>query len=235
MKSFVEFDGRKIEYNLTRKNVKNINLRIKKNGSVEVSANYYVPVSDIEAFILRNGRKISDTLSRFGELDSEKISLTSGDRVTLLGKGCKLNVVKSKRNSYSFSGGVLTLCVKEPENYECRKSVFNTLLLDISERVFPSLIREEYAKFSKYCPSVPELRIRNMKSQWGNCRAERNIITLNSRLAQFDTQVIRFVVLHEYCHFIEQNHSPAFYSELAKVMPDWKKYDSFLKKQANAF
>lgn len=235
MKSFVEFCGHKIEYSLTRKNVKNINLRIKPNGSVEVSANYNVPLRDIEAFIIQNGQKILNALNRFCEIAAGRISLADGETVTLLGAEYKLHIVRSKRNSYSLCGGVLTLCVREPDDFECRKSVYNTLLLDASKRVFPKLIREEYPKFIKYCPSVPELRIRNMKSQWGNCRAKSNIITLNSRLVQYDVRVIRFVVLHEYCHFIEQNHSSAFYSELSAVMPEWKKYDSFLKKQLNPF
>ena len=46
---------RTVEYELTRKNVKNINLRIKADGSVHVSANKYVTVSTIEDFIIHKG------------------------------------------------------------------------------------------------------------------------------------------------------------------------------------
>ena len=39
MKRIIELDGRSIEYDLERKNVKNLNLRIKADQSVYVSAN----------------------------------------------------------------------------------------------------------------------------------------------------------------------------------------------------
>ena len=49
--NYVIFDNEKIEYNLTRKNVKNINLRIYPNGKVNVSAPKYVGIDVINAFV----------------------------------------------------------------------------------------------------------------------------------------------------------------------------------------
>ena len=42
MKRMIELNGRVIEYDLERKNVKNLNLRIKADQSVYVSANHTV-------------------------------------------------------------------------------------------------------------------------------------------------------------------------------------------------
>ena len=33
---------------------------------------------------------------------------------------------------------------------------------------------------------------------------------------------IEYVVWHELTHFLHQDHSPAFYAALAKVIPDWR-------------
>ena len=38
-----------------------------------------------------------------------------------------------------------------------------------------------------------------------------------------------YVVVHEYCHFLQPNHSPAFWAEVAKLMPDWKARRDLLK------
>ncbi len=51
MKRTVSFDGNTISYDLIYKNVKNINLRIKTDGSVTVSANPFVSIGVIEGFI----------------------------------------------------------------------------------------------------------------------------------------------------------------------------------------
>ena len=48
----LNFGGRKVPYVLVRKNVKNINARIKDDGIVYVSANPFVPKAQVEAFLL---------------------------------------------------------------------------------------------------------------------------------------------------------------------------------------
>ena len=51
MKKQIVLGSEKISYELERKNVKNINLRIKTNGKIYVSANRYVPQKAIDKFI----------------------------------------------------------------------------------------------------------------------------------------------------------------------------------------
>ena len=38
-----------------------------------------------------------------------------------------------------------------------------------------------------------------------------------------------YVVVHEYCHFLQPNHSPAFWAEVEKLLPDWKERRALLK------
>ena len=47
----VPFEGIEIEYELTRKNVKYINLRVNKYGKVIVSAGKHVPFEAIDEFV----------------------------------------------------------------------------------------------------------------------------------------------------------------------------------------
>ena len=235
MNSFIEINGNIIEYNLVRKNVKNINMRVKPNRVVSVSAGFGVPASQIENALIENADKIFKAFDRLEKIGKSSITFENGSTVLLLGREYTLEIEKAKSNSYYVGGKTILLKLRNPDNLELRKRVFLFLLTDISRRVFPEIVEEEYPKFQKYCPNLPELKIRNMKSQWGNCRAQSKVITLNCRLAQYDKEVIRFVVLHEYCHFIVQSHSDSFYKELTAVMPQWKKYDSILKNQLNQF
>ena len=59
----IEFNERKIEYSLIRKNVKNINLRIKRDGLVVVSASPIVPKGIIDSFVSDNAEKIYPPLT----------------------------------------------------------------------------------------------------------------------------------------------------------------------------
>ncbi|MFR2043765.1 MAG: hypothetical protein ACLS4A_13070 [Oscillospiraceae bacterium] len=48
----IQIDEKPLIYSLERKDVKNINLHVRKNGSVYVSANMAVPAEKIDAFLV---------------------------------------------------------------------------------------------------------------------------------------------------------------------------------------
>ena len=58
-------NGMTIRYNLQLKNVKNINLRIKSDGSINVSANRRVPQKVIEEFIISKSDFILKALEKY--------------------------------------------------------------------------------------------------------------------------------------------------------------------------
>jgi len=82
-------------------------------------------------------------------------------------------------------------------------------------------------RFAVLLPAIPWLeaappwRVRTMRSRWGSCSA-RGVLTLNARLLQAPVRCIDFVILHEICHLRQLNHSPAFYAELAALLPAWE-------------
>ena len=63
-----------IEYILTRKNVKNINLRVKADGKVYVSANRFVPKRVIDEFVNSKKEFILNALAGYKE-KAEKTSV----------------------------------------------------------------------------------------------------------------------------------------------------------------
>lgn len=61
----IKFNGTIIQYNLQYKNVKNINMRIKPDGSINVSANKCVPLTAIDDFALSKADFIIRALERY--------------------------------------------------------------------------------------------------------------------------------------------------------------------------
>lgn len=51
----IQIEGSPLAYSLERKNVKNLNLHVRKDGSVYVSANVIVPEDKIDAFLISKG------------------------------------------------------------------------------------------------------------------------------------------------------------------------------------
>lgn len=77
--------------------------------------------------------------------------------------------------------------------------------------------------------TVPVLRFRETKSRWGSCSAT-GIITLNWRLIQAPTAVMRYVIIHELSHRVHLNHSPRFWQLVEKYDPAYRLHRGWLKR-----
>ena len=86
-----------------------------------------------------------------------------------------------------------------------------------------------YPYFEEKGIKYPEIKFKKMISQWGNCRKEKGILTFNKNLIYAPFECIRYVVLHEFTHFLEPNHSDKFYKELEKVCSNYKELRKRLK------
>lgn len=60
-----------------------------------------------------------------------------------------------------------------------------------------------------------------MKKQWGSC-SPQGILSLNPHLVKAPRECVDYVILHEFCHIKEHNHSKKFYTLLHQHMPEWE-------------
>ena len=74
--------------------------------------------------------------------------------------------------------------------------------------------------------------IRAQRSRWGSCCKHKDGVynlNFNCLLALVPPEVLDYVVVHELCHRKELNHSPRFWNEVARVMPDYAARRKWLK------
>ena len=72
------------------------------------------------------------------------------------------------------------------------------------------------------------ITIRNQRSRWGSCSGKGNL-NFNCLLMLTPDHVIDYVVVHELCHRLEMNHSPAFWAQVERVLPDYRKSREWLR------
>lgn len=229
------YAGAPLRYLLEQKPVKNLNLRIRRDGSVFVSAHPAISVERIDAFVAGKGGYIRSAQKRFQEMAQyapKPKQYVSGETFYLLGRGVRLSVEKDVRDAISNDGVYLHLQTKDPDDFSKKQRLVTAYLDEQCHAVFSEILSEIYPTFQKYGISMPALRIRSMETRWGSCLAQKGIITLNKRLLEAPRHCIEYVVMHELCHFLHPDHSKRFYAFLTTLMPDWRERKSILDQNA---
>jgi len=99
-------------------------------------------------------------------------------------------------------------------------------LADVALRVLPERCRY-FAGIMGV--SYGRITIRNQKTRWGSCSSRGNL-NFNCLLMLAPPEVRDYVVVHELAHRKEMNHSPRFWKEVEKVLPDYRQRLLWLKK-----
>jgi len=73
-----------------------------------------------------------------------------------------------------------------------------------------------------------DIRVKAMKTRWGSCGPQGDL-NINWLLALAPETVLEYVVVHELCHIRERNHSPAFWSLVARHLPGYAEERRWLK------
>lgn len=235
-------------YILIRKNVKNINLHVKSDGSVVVSAHPCVPKKQIDEFVYSKIPFIQKARASM-EQDRENVKVqqfATGEQIPYLGGSLVLQVEKADRRHIPEwieevqEGSIIRFSRNDRgEAVFCKDSrlymyTADDSSIDYKQQLYDSwqkiqagilceqLSRQYYPVFEKLGVVYPQIRIRKMSSRWGSCIPGKHKVTFNSQLLEKPLESIEYVVVHEFSHFIHPNHSKAFYHFVEQILPDWK-------------
>ena len=229
----IELCGQSVNYDLQRKKVKNINLRIRSDGSISVSANERVPMKVIEEFLLSHQEYIIRVLDRYKDREdavSSVVDYNDGEMVSVLGKSYAVEVRAGNENSAVLSDKSLILTVVDTSNTELKKATAEKLMRDICRKIVTEICDRVYPEFKELTGEYPVVKFRKMRTKWGVCRPTRGEITFSYMLSAAPVDCIEYVVYHEFCHFAHPDHSKNFYSKLSGFLPNWRE----LKKKLEA-
>ena len=189
-------------YDVHRKKVKNINLRINQNMEVYISAPLNLHSSYIENFI--RSKEVHNLIGREYVL---KVRIGNINRISL----------NKETNEI--------LLVTDSENVENRKKIMDKWYFDCARKLFPDVV-DKWLKILG--ESIEHLSIKPMKTRWGSCNYNKKYINLNTELIKRTPFEIEYVVLHELTHLKYPNHGKGFYNYIENYMPNYKKAEKML-------
>ncbi|MBR2353043.1 MAG: M48 family metallopeptidase [Clostridia bacterium] len=219
----VEIDGEDVEYELTYKQVKNLNLRIRSDGCVTVSAPCSVPLDRIDEFVAAQGDMIKRARERIERsVPRREFYLGEGGRIPIFGREREITVTKGSRIEATLYVERLALTVPDPTSEEQIRAAIRRELSRLSEKSMPVVLEEAAKRFYEYSIPKPRLSYRCMVGKWGSCLASEAQITFNKFLICTPPECMEYVATHELAHLLVPNHSPVFHGLMDELMPDWR-------------
>ena len=222
------FQIEEIPVEVTWKTVRNLNLRISRDGVLRASVPRRTVVSAVEKILSQNLPWMRRALARSKHRSMpEKPEAVEGAEVTFFGYVYTLHILEGKAAELHLSenGAVLTVPTgaSQPERTACLKEGSRKLLQEAVAAHLP-YVESQTGLFSS------SWHIRDMKSLWGSCNVKTRRICLNLRLVQKPLKCLDAVIAHELVHTRVRNHGRDFYAMLDAVWPAWREAEAVLRK-----
>lgn len=223
--------NRSLFFYLTRKKVKNINLKITADALVQVSAPAKTSLEFIKSWLISKENWLFKNLNKvtLNQQVANQHSKISANTILLLGVPKSLQIVAAPKVQLQVQEDNIVL--KLPENKlathpqflarELRKFAYQTFQQLLDE--FEPLLREHQLPY-------PNLKVRKMRARWGSCHLFSQTITLNTSLIHAPSECIRYVLCHEFAHLKHFHHRQPFYNFLSQLYPNWREQRNILNR-----
>lgn len=107
----------------------------------------------------------------------------------------------------------------------CQKALQGWLRQQAIAHLTPWL-RQVSQEFALPCNRIS---VRGQKTRWASCSSQQNI-SLNYKLLFLPPELVRYVFIHELCHILQMDHSPAFWALVQEREPNYAQLDTDLRR-----
>ena len=207
-----------VRYCLQRKRVKNINLRIKSDGTVYISAGMRVPIRVIEGVILERSQWIIHYTS-----EQRKKNEVRKDQLFLWGEALEIVCYlcpQGEKECCIVADGKAVFRMNHPDDNDRRQALWLDRLREEAQKVFVPLYEQWSERFlMKYGAKKQRLTIKPMTSRWGSRSQKTERIALNLYLAEKPREYLEYTIVHELCHLLRMDHSRQFHQLVEENLP----------------
>lgn len=207
---------------IRRSQRKTIALIIREDGSLEVRAPLRMTDAQIMEFVQSKQAWVNQRQTAVRSAVPAHAYL-AGEEFLFLGTKYPLRYVEKQRIMVQFSGKSIDLRIKGQS--DAAEWIEGWYRLQARE-----YLTDRLAHYSQVWGfSYKNLRINGAGTRWGSCNAQRKSLNFTWRLMMAPPEIVDYVVVHELCHLKHPNHSPEFWKEVERILPDYKRRRKWLK------
>lgn len=235
-------DGLEIPVSVVRKRVKNLNLRVRADGTVTLSIPQHLPLARAREFLDRKGNWIAERVRRNIERrPSPDLAGELPDRIPLWGKLVPRDSIHANSGQAVGGQGAGGRAIPgqaasdrdasgqgAPGQTTIDQAALDELYRTEVLRALPDVVERMEARVGVH---AARWSVRVMKTRWGSCTPKTGAIRINARLAAYPPECLEFVVAHELVHLLEPSHNTRFHALLDEFCPDNRGIARRLKQQ----
>ena len=212
------------EYEIKRKGIRSIRLRLVSKNSFQISCPSLTPNFLIQKFIKNN----SDWIISHSSKITTKKSILRLKTIKILDKIYEIQWIKTQRDSViidEFEQKIYSNMAVFSDSHA--KKVLESKLRPLALK----LIKKELTNLSKiFNFKYDKVTVRNQSSRYGSCSGHGNL-SFNWQIIFFPYLQFQHILLHELTHLDIKNHSSKFWSQLTTYDPKCKYHNLWLKKE----
>lgn len=204
-------------------------------GQVEIVVPMDLPLCDIEDVLYQKRAWIREKIRlHAGAMPTKEKEYVSGEAFTYLGKNYRLKILPDGLGEVKLRAGYLELGMVNGFPVSKRDDFIKKQISLWFKRHAEKRLRDKVKRLSTSLGlDVKSVSIQDYKSRWGSCSAEGDI-SFNWRIIMAPHSIVDYVVAHEICHLIEHNHSPKFWKQVERLIPDYKKRKEWLRENSGS-
>lgn len=223
-----ERQGGQTPYTLRRGGVKRVNLRVRADGDVVVSAPTRARLSDVDAFVASKEDWIRSQRERQDAARCREASRwQDGGKVRFLDEVLAVRVVREAPAPGARRAGdeLQLLLPPTDEDTGLARDLGRSWLARALSSELPTRFPPLEERLGVACSGW---RVRYMRSRWGSCNVRTSVITINAELASLPSTCLDSVIAHELCHLLEPSHNQRFHDLLDSAYPSWREARAIL-------
>jgi predicted metal-dependent hydrolase len=202
-------------------------IKIQK-GKVFVMVPERLSMTVIEYLVTEKTRWIKEKLALQKAVFAIKPKeFVSGEAFSYLGKHHPLKIESGLYPAIKLHQDELVVSVRDKaaDNTKAIKQ----LLIKWYKQQAEAELRQKTESYSRIIGVNPSsVIIKSFKSRWGSCKTTGGI-QYNWKIIIAPDSVINYVVIHELCHILHHNHSPAFWKAVERYCHDYRDCGAWLK------
>lgn len=215
-------DGRRLDFaiRISRKS-HSVRLKLDAREGLLVTAPIGIPLARVIALVADRSDWIAEGLRRLDEVRHlltaaaavrphaiDLPALCESWRVEYREMGARTAVARANRSGRIVVSGAVE------DARACQAALRRWLARRAKQTLLPwleSVSKETGLRFS-------DMGLKNQRTRWGSCTADGRI-TLNCKLLFLPRELVRYVLIHELCHTLVQNHSSRFWTMVRRFEP----------------